>query len=299
MLRATSAAHIEQHVMDKPKGWLPLVYCWRGGKRSGTLAWFLSEIGFRTCVVEGGHKAWRAAMVAQLDELPARFEWRVICGRTGSGKTRLLHALRDAGAQVLDLEGLACHRGSVLGLLPHTPQPSQKAFDTAIWDTLRRFDPAQPVFVESESKKVGNLHVPTALIERMREHGGCLRVDMPDDARVRLLLEDYAFFRDDVELFCSQLDALAELRGKAVVQAWQAAAREGRFAEVFLALMHEHYDPTYLRSIERNFKHYAQATVVELPDARANILADAAARMVCAARGTAEDRAAQDKLPHH
>jgi tRNA 2-selenouridine synthase len=126
------AAHVEHHVLDKPHGWTPLVYCWRGGKRSGALATVLDQIGFRVHVLEGGYRAFRRALVAALDELPARFEWRVVCGPTGSGKSRLLAALAAQGAQVLDLETLANHRGSVLGLVPGTRQPSQKAFDTLV-----------------------------------------------------------------------------------------------------------------------------------------------------------------------
>ena len=138
----------------------------------------------------------------------------MICGPTGSGKTRLLHALAQAGAQVLDLEALASHRSSVLGMIPGQPQPTQKRFDTLVWDQLRRFDPARPVFVESESRKVGNLAVPDALIERMRA-SPCLRLELPDDERVALLLEDYDFFVKDQALFCERLDALT------------AAARQG------------------------------------------------------------------------
>jgi tRNA 2-selenouridine synthase len=255
------------------------VYCWRGGKRSGTLAWFLDQIGFRVHVLEGGYKAFRAAVVADLDALPRRIEFRVVCGRTGSGKTRLLHALAAEGAQVLDLEDLAQHRGSVLGLVPGHPQPTQKAFETLVWNTLRRFDASLPVFVESESKKVGNLRVPEALIERMRFQSSCVHVEMPDAARVQLLLEDYAFFASDAELFCRQLDALVELRGRETVNAWQAAARAGRWAEVYADLMHRHYDPLYLKSMQRNFSGFDQAASVYLADGSAASLSEVARRL--------------------
>lgn len=270
------AEHLERHVLERPRDWRPLVYCWRGGKRSGTLAWFLDQIGFRTHVVEGGYKAFRAAVVDDLQTLPGRFDYVVICGRTGSGKTRLLQALADEGAQVLDLEALACHRGSVLGALPGRPQPTQKAYDTAVWHALSRFDPARAVFVESESKKVGNLRVPEALIERMREHGRCVVVEMPDDARVQLLLEDYRHLTQDPESLCRQLDALVELRGRDVVGAWQAQARAGRFAELFLDLMLRHYDPIYRRSMERNFRGLPQAATFALPGSDPDVMRDAA-----------------------
>ncbi|MGE5118058.1 MAG: tRNA 2-selenouridine(34) synthase MnmH [Betaproteobacteria bacterium] len=274
------AGHLEREVQDKPRDWRPLVYCWRGGKRSGTLAWFLDQIGFRVHLLDGGYKAFRRVVAAELAQLPLRFGFSVVCGRTGSGKTRLLHALAAAGAQVLDLEALAAHRGSVLGLVPGRPQPTQKAFETAIWDALRRLDPARPLFVESESRKIGNLRVPEALIERMRRDSACLHVEMPQPARVALLLEDYAFFADDPELFCAQLEALVEVRGRADVNAWQALARAGRWAEVYAALMAEHYDPMYLKSMQRNFAGFEQATPVALEDGAPATLARVARQLV-------------------
>ncbi len=253
MVARRIAEHLESKVMDKPRDWQPLVYCWRGGKRSGTLAWFLSEVGFATRVLDGGYKAFRTLVREQLDTLPLALSFTVVAGRTGSGKTRLLHALAAQGAQVLDLEGLARHRGSVLGGVPGEPQPGQKAFETAVWDALRRVNPAQPVFVESESRKIGSRQVPEALLSRMRSQGRCVVVDMPDDARVALLLQEYAFFMQDAEGFCRHLDMLVELQGRERVNAWQAMARAGDWAGVYRELMLSHYDPLYTRSINRNF----------------------------------------------
>jgi tRNA 2-selenouridine synthase len=278
LVSANVARHIETHVLDKPRDWKPLAYCWRGGKRSGFLALVLDQIGFRAHVVEGGYKAFRAAVLAQMPEFAARLRYRVVCGPTGSGKTRLLHALSDAGAQVLDLEALARHRGSVLGIIPGVQQPSQKAFDTLVWDTLRKFDPSRPVFVESESKKVGNVAVNEALILRMRE-SECLNVELPEDERVALLLEDYAFFDSDRELFCRRLEALTELRGKALVGEWQAKARAGEIEDVFRDLLVKHYDPGYAASIRRNFKRYGEAQRVVLADRTPMSMARAAAAL--------------------
>lgn len=275
LVSANVARHIGAHVLDKPREWKPLAYCWRGGKRSGFLALVLDQIGFRAHVIEGGYKAFRAEVLAQMPELAGRFEYRVVCGPTGSGKTRLLHALREAGAQVLDLEGIANHRGSVLGLIPGVPQPSQKGFDTLVWDQLRKFDPARPVFVESESKKVGNVTVAEALIQRMRA-SECLNVELADDERVKLLLEDYAFFARETDLFCQRLAALTELRGKALVEKWQAQARAGEIEDVFRDLLVKHYDPGYAASIRRNFKRYAEAKPVVLADRSPATMARAA-----------------------
>src|SRR3569832_1324444 len=172
------AKHLDAWFIDKPKSYRPLVYCWRGGSRSGSLTHVQQIIGFGAVQLEGGYKAYRRHVVAELDRLPALLTYRVVCGPTGSGKSRLLQALADAGAQVLDLEALAAHRGSLLGALPDQPQPSQKSFESAIWFALSRFDSAHPVFVESESKKIGALRVPDALITAMRA-STCLRLEVP------------------------------------------------------------------------------------------------------------------------
>ncbi len=246
------AAHIEREVMGLPKDWKPLVYCWRGGTRSGSLAIVLDQIGFRVHVLEGGYREYRRAVIAALDELPAKFQYRVVCGTTGSGKSRLLQVLRAQGAQVLDLEALANHRGSVLGLVPGSVQPGQKQFESRVWDAMRGFDPARPVFVESESKKVGDLRVPLALVERMRE-APCIRLELPLEARVALLIEEYDFFVKDTPAFCGRLDALRPTRGHELVNAWQEAARAGRTPEVVRDLLLSHYDPTYHQSMKRNF----------------------------------------------
>ena len=249
------ARHLERDVIHKPRDWQPLVYCWRGGKRSGSLALILDQIGFNVTLVDGGYKAFRAALVADLPQLAAQFDYRVICGTTGSGKTRLLQALATQGAQVLDLEALANHRSSVLGLIPGTPQPTQKAYDSLIWAALKSFDSSRPVYIESESKKVGNVAIPEGLITAMRA-APCLQLDLNDDERVELLLEDYDFFVKDIEFFCDRLGALTQARGKDVVSNWQARSRGGDVASVVRELLTGHYDPVYLQSMKRNFAQY-------------------------------------------
>ncbi|WP_427912346.1 tRNA 2-selenouridine(34) synthase MnmH [Ramlibacter sp. MMS24-I3-19] len=258
LVAANIARHIEREVVDKPREWQPLVYCWRGGKRSGVLADLLDQIGFKVTLIQGGYKAFRGAVLADLPVLAQRLQYRVICGLTGSGKTRLLQALAAQGAQVLDLEGLAQHRGSVLGLMPGDTQPSQKQFDMRIWDQLRHFDLARPVYVESESKKVGNVTVPESLIQAMRA-SPCVWVDLSLEERVDLLLEDYAWFVRDPDYFCGRLQALAELRGASVVQDWQDKVGAGQFREVFRDLLERHYDPGYSASIRRNFQQVGTA----------------------------------------
>ncbi|MCA3237263.1 MAG: tRNA 2-selenouridine(34) synthase MnmH [Curvibacter sp.] len=273
------SAHIEREVLAKPKDWKPLTYCWRGGKRSGSLSLVLSEIGFRVEIIEGGYKAFRRAL---LDDIPRQvqgLDWRVICGTTGSGKTRLLQALAAAGAQVLDLEAMANHRSSVLGAIPGRPQPTQKAFDTAIWDVLRRLDRTQPVYVESESKKVGNVALPAALVESMRA-APCLNLVLSHEERVALLLEDYSHYVQDHEAFCERLDALTELRGKKLIEEWKTAVRAGRTAHVVRELLLSHYDPVYLKSMAHNFSQYSRATELRPRDRSVAAMQELARRLL-------------------
>ncbi len=280
MVARNIAAHLDREMRDRPREWRPLVYCWRGGQRSGTLAWFLGQIGFRTQQLAGGYKAFRAQVLVDLAALPTALDFRVLAARTGSGKTRLLHALTEAGAQVLDLEALACHRGSVLGGMPDRPQPTQKRFDTLVWQALRGFDPTRPVFVESESARIGRLTVPEALLRRMRERGRIVRVSMDDAARVQLLLQDYGHFAAAPESFCTLLDALVELRGKATVGRWQALARAGHWAEVFAELMATHYDPLYTSSLRKSFGDLDALPLIELGDGSPEVLRAVAEHLV-------------------
>jgi tRNA 2-selenouridine synthase len=258
------ARHIETLFADKPRDWKPLVYCWRGGNRSGSMAYILAKVGWPVIQLDGGYKAFRGYVSAALEN-PPELQFRVVCGTTGSGKSRLLETLDAIGAQVLDLERLAAHRGSVLGHLPGEPQPSQKMFDTRIWDKLRGFDPARPVFVESESKKVGNLRVPDAVMERMRA-SPCIALTLSRPNRVRLLMEDYQHFTADPGALNAQLDHLVQLHGRATIDAWHEMAHGGRMPELVDQLLVQHYDPAYLRSIDRNFVQVGQAEVLELSD---------------------------------
>ena len=279
LVAANIARHIERELIDKLKTWRPLVYCWRGGKRSGALALVLDQIGFRVSVVQGGYKAFRAAMLADLALRVPMLHYQVICGPTGSGKTRLLHALAALGAQVLDLEGLAQHRSSVLGIIPGQPQPTQKRFDNLVWQCLRGMEAQHPVFVESESKKVGNVAVPEGLMSAMRA-SPCWHLELGLAERVALLLEDYEFFVKDPTLFCTRLDALAAARGRSVVEQWKTLVAQGRFEEVVQDLLLRHYDPGYASSTRRNFALFEQATAVAPGDRTEQAMLDAARQML-------------------
>jgi len=267
---APLAAHniarlIEERFAGKPRGWRPLVYCWRGGGRSGSLVHVLRQVGWDAVRLDGGYKAFRRQVVAELDSLPLQVPFRVVCGPTGSGKSRLLEALARAGAQVLDLEALAAHRGSVLGELPEAPQPSQKAFETSLWTLLSRFDRRRTVYVESESRKVGNLRVPDVLLGRMRE-SQCLRLESPTASRVRLLMEEYQHFVRSPAALAGKLDLLKDLHGAARIGEWKALAERGDWSGLVAQLLEGHYDPAYLRSLPRNYKGAQDAAALEVRD---------------------------------
>lgn len=257
------AHHIDSAFAQHPRDWRPLVYCWRGGNRSGALAEVLAQIGWRAGRLDGGYKAYRRAVIADLDALPQRFNWRVVCGLTGSGKSRLLRALAQRGAQVLDLEALAAHRGSVLGNLPGEPQPSQKMFESLVWAELRKFDSERPVYVEAESKKIGNVRVPEMLIAAMWS-GECLRLEAAMGLRVELLMQEYQHFVADPASLAAQLDCLAALYGQKQIAAWKVLAAARDSDTLVRELLEIHYDPAYTRSTLKHYPRLAHAPALSV-----------------------------------
>jgi len=266
LVSANIARHLRERFQDRPRTWKPLVYCWRGGGRSSALAHVLSQVGWRAGCLEGGYKAYRRTVMAELAELPRRYHWRVVCGMTGTGKSRLLRALERTGAQVLDLEALAAHRGSVLGNVPDEPQPTQKMFDSLIWSALGRFDATRPVYVEAESRKIGRLRVPEALIDAMWA-SECIALEAPLPVRIELLKSEYAHFVSDPDLLASQLDCLTSLHGRETIGHWQALARSGDFDAFVEALLVRHYDPAYTRSTLKHYPALAAARHFVVDDA--------------------------------
>lgn len=257
--------HIEQLFLDKPKEWKPLIYCWRGGNRSGSMTHILAKIGWHAMQLDGGYKAYRRFVNQQLPELAAQANWVVLCGETGTGKSRLLQQLRIQGAQVIDLEQLAQHRGSVLGKLPDNQQPSQKYFETAIWQQLRQFDFSKPIYVEAESKKVGDLRVPDAMMENMRR-SACIQLQLSLANRIALLSEDYRHFIEDNQLLSEQLACLTNLHGKEQIHLWSELAKQKQTEELIAQLLLKHYDPAYQKAIARNFALIQQAKVYQISD---------------------------------
>ncbi|THF67442.1 tRNA 2-selenouridine(34) synthase MnmH [Pseudothauera nasutitermitis] len=262
MVMENLARHLSGPLADKPKNWRPLVYCWRGGLRSGTFVTWLRTVGWNAHQMEGGYKAWRRMVVEEIEQRCAALDLRVICGPTGSAKTRVLEALARHGAQVIDLEGLAAHRGSVLGALPDRPQPSQKAFETALFSTLHALDPARPVFIEAESRKIGQLHVPETLIGRMRA-SPCVAIEASRAARLEFLLRDYAWLGDDPVRLQASLGRLKGLQSNETLERWNDLAARCDLSALFAELIDLHYDPLYRRSQGQHFTRLEGAAAIE------------------------------------
>ena len=256
-----------------------LVYCFRGGKRSRLWADNLRTIGFEVDLLAGGWKNYRRWVRSSLEQLPNTFNYRVLCGPTGCGKTRLLMELRRQGQQVLELEGLAHHHGSLLGDLPGDPQPTQKLFDSALLDEMRRFDMSRTVWVEAESKKIGNLQLPQALHDAMHR-SPVVNIAVPMNERVRLWREDYPHFAADPQAMVRKLEPLKPLVGKETLEQWMALAAAGQVDALFESVMVRHYDPCYARSTRRNYGTEPEATNLAVPSLAPSGLTEAAAVLV-------------------
>lgn len=273
------AHHIESHFSTRGPDWKPLVYCWRGGMRSESMAHVLRQVGWKAATLRGGYRQYRRDVMAQLQLLPARVRFRVVCGPTGSGKSLLLRALAADGAQVLDLESLACHRGSLLGDLPGDPQPSQKTFESGLWDFLRHCDPSRVAYVESESPRIGALRVPPELMAAMQS-AECIVIDVPAAERVRFLLQTYRHLLDDAAWLKRTLLRLVPLHSARTVERWTRQVDEGEWELLAADLLATHYDPAYRRSLLRNFPQSEAALRIEPANLEAPALRNAAASLL-------------------
>jgi tRNA 2-selenouridine synthase len=257
------AAHLEHRFASRDPGWKPLVYCWRGGKRSEAMAHILREVGWKAMTLQGGYQQYRRDLLVAMETLPGRLHYKVVCGPTGSGKSRLLRAIAAHGGQVLDLESLASHRGSLLGDIPGDPQPSQKMFESLLWNALRGFTPAEPVFVEAESARIGALRVPPPLLASMRM-GSAIILEVAVAERTRFLLQEYRHLLDDAGWLRHKLLRLAALHSRDTVNAWLGRIDAGDWPALVEDLLASHYDPAYRRSIAAHYP--AASQVVRLDD---------------------------------
>lgn len=280
---ANISRHIEQDLSKYDFKTRVLVYCFRGGKRSRL--WFnaLDTIGYQVQTLPGGWKAYRAFVNQSLATVPAQFRYNVLSGPTGCGKTRLLSALQRVGAQVLDLEDIARHRGSVIGAIPGVHQPTQKYFDSTLLARFRAFDANRPIWVEAESKKIGNVQLPEALLDTMRA-GSTFQVESEMQQRVALWREDYRHFEEDPDALMQRLSFLIPLVGNKEFGDWEELARQRQMPRLFEVLMRRHYDPTYERSILRNYPAIKSSPRLPLEDLSTDAL-DRVARELISANG--------------
>lgn len=265
MVAANLALHLKETFADKPANWKPLVYCWRGGLRSGSMVTWLRLVGWDAQQLAGGYKSFRHHVVEQIDAIVPQLQLRVLCGATGSAKTSVLLALQQQGAQVLDLEGLARHKGSLLGSLPGIAQPSQKNFETLLAQQLQVLDLSRPVYIEGESPKIGRVGLPLLLVQHMRQ-SPVVEIKASPEARLAYLLRDYAYLGDDVDTLCERLGFLKEIQGNETIARWQQWAQEGNLPALFEELMRLHYDPQYERSQSKHFQQWSQRSSIVAND---------------------------------
>lgn len=273
------AHHLETALADRPGGFRPLIYCWRGGMRSNAMATILSQVGWRTTVLEGGYRTYRRDVVARLYDRGLPLSFVLLDGHTGSGKTELLGLLRVRGVQTLDLEGLAAHRGSLFGAVAGQAQPSQKLFESRLLAALDALDPARPVFAEAESSKIGDRMIPPALWTRLAE---APRIELVAErpARARYLVQAYRELTMDRAALETAIARLPVRPSAERLAAWRAMIAAGAFAELAEAIMLLHYDPAYDRSRRRHERPLLGSLAVSPEDAESMAAAaEAAARL--------------------
>lgn len=245
MVSRNAAAHLEGPLADRDGGWRPLVYCWRGGQRSGSFASILDQIGWRVRLIDGGYRTYRRLVKAALYDAPLAARPVLLDGGTGTAKTALLERLAARGAQVVDLEGLANHRGSNFGAMAGG-QPSQKMFESRLAAALATVDPARPLVLEAESNAIGSLRLPPSVWAAMKT-APVIRVEAPVEARAAHLATAYPDLVEDGEALAARIDSLRPYHARDRVEAWHGMAREGDHRGLAASLIEHHYDPRYRR----------------------------------------------------
>jgi len=278
------ARHLETALADKAPDFKPLIYCWRGGQRSESMATILSKIGWRTTVLSGGYRTYRRGVQARLYEQPCDLRLVLLDGNTGSGKTELLTRLADRGLQILDLEGLAGHRGSLFGGLAGRPQPSQKLFESRLLLALEALDSARPVVVEAESSKIGDRMVPPSLW-RVMQSAPRIELAVPRAERARYLVTAYHDIIADPEGLEAALRSLPIYPGQRRLEGWRKLVADGEFETLAEALIELHYDPAYARTRRKDDRPpMAEIALAALDNEAQGEAADVIARLVEPAR---------------
>lgn len=283
LISTAIAGHLKGHFAEKPRNYRPLLYCWRGGQRSSSLALVLREIGWPVAVLDGGYRAYRRHVIETLICRADELTFRVVNGFTGSGKTLLLHQLRAVGQQVLDLEGLAHHRGSVFGGDLGNPQPSQKRFESLIYDCLLPFDASRPIFVEAESSRIGRLNLPIPLRTRLKK-SEVDEIVCPLRTRASHLMAEYRDWLKDPERILATIEHLRHFHSRETVERWKNWAIGGTWLPLIEDLLAQHYDRLYNR--EKNGHYPAPCRRHELSDHGEESLRRCAAALAARAEST-------------
>ena len=221
-----------------------LIHCWRGGMRSASMAWLLHSAGFDVMLLDGGYKSYRA-YIRERFNVPVRL--LVLSGMTGCGKTEILHEIKKTGAQMLDLEGIANHKGSVFGHLGQKPQPSTEQYENNLAQIWRSFDFSKPVWIEDESRNVGGVSIPDPLYALMTQ-ARVIRIDFPKAYRIARLVAEYAGI-DDAEIALS-LQKIRDSLGNKNVQDLLQLLSEQQYAP-FVNKILDYYDESYDYSLKR------------------------------------------------
>jgi len=264
--------HLVGHFAAKDKAYCPLIYCWRGGQRSGSMASVLSQVGWQATVLQGGYKTYRAHVREQLQQVPQQLTYQIIGGLTGTGKTLILKQLGKQGAQILDLEGLANHRGSLLGEQWQSPQPSQKYFESLLLETLQNLDPNRPVWVEAESNKIGQIYLPQALWQKITQ-AGCIEIQVPLVARIQWLLQEYPQMTAHPNLLKNKLQKLQSRHSRKRMQEWYHLIDTQQWPQLVGDLLQVHYDPAYTHALKHCYSNIKQViTLADLSETSINHL---------------------------
>jgi tRNA 2-selenouridine synthase len=243
-----------------------VLHCWRGGMRSQSVAWLFGTMGIRCCILEGGYKTYRKYIHDQFEK---EFSMVVIGGRTGSGKTRILHELQNKGEQIVDLEGLANHKGSAFGALGEEPQPTTEQFENDLGKVLMSLDGSRPVWIEDESRNVGKCVIPGPVFQRMKE-SRTVFLDVAREQRAAHLVEHYASYPPGELIGCIQKIS-KRLGGNRTREAIDSVERSDFFRTAMITL--QYYDHAYMHALEKNHEHYEviESTRIE-PGYNAEIL---------------------------
>ena len=245
------AFHIENKFMEKKGSWQPLIYCWRGGQRSKAFSLVLSEVGWRTNQLKGGYKEYRNQVINFLDNIGPKLKITLISGKTGSAKTKILKSIENEGGQILDLEGLANHKGSLLGKIPDLIQPSQKFFESLIFNKIQKLNLKDKIYIEAESSKIGNIHIPKSIWKKMIKSPR-IEISANVELRAKFLVSDYDYMCNDPTLINPIIKGLKNRLSKKLFDEWTNLIDRKKWFDLTKSFLENHYDPSYSSNTIKN-----------------------------------------------